>query len=288
VNAPVAAGPCDDGLECSTGDACVNGTCVADMSQCVCSPEFASPVNKLVTMSIGEDGHPGSGLDVDADPATCSPAGKCSQGVDNALSLLASFAGSQVQSALDKGTIILLLEHRGFSAAGDGYDLAFYIGKSADAGCNIQADVCPYLVKAASFDDQCQPQVVFGNAKMTGTTLSAGGKGTDFPFPLALSDGVVLDLVLFNAQVQAQVTFLAGAPDKLDGVLAGAVPKQTMIDAIAALPDGVLPVDKNLAIQMLELLVQADIDADGDGTKESASIGLPFTANAGVITGTTD
>jgi len=69
-------------------------------------------------------------------------------------------------------------------------------------------------------------------------------------------------------------------------VLGGAINKQQMLNAVENLPPEVeLPVDKALVIQMLNGLVKVDIDSNGDGTLDAASVGMPFKAHAASITG---
>ena len=60
----------------------------------------------------------------------------------------------------------------------------------------------------------------------------------------------------------------------LDGLSGGAVSKQTLLDGLATLPEGALPVPKDAAISLVDSLVQNDIDTDGDGAKDAASIGI--------------
>ena len=286
VHSPAAAGsPCDDGLACSTGDECLDGACVADLSECGCVISFSDAVNKVNSLQIGLDGQPGSGLDVDGNPGTCAPAGSCSAGIDNALSLLGGFANDALVGAVDEGQVIFLFEHRNFSATGAVYEVSFHIGKAADEQCDVQAATCPYLADPATFDADCAPLVSLDNAQVNGATLTGGGPGYSFPLVLPLSDGVLLEVTLFATQVKAQVGFEAGKPTTLDGILAGAISKQAMLDAIDAVPAEQLPLDKDLIIQMISGLIQSDIDTDGDGAKDAASVGLPFTAIAGTIVG---
>ena len=286
VHAPADAGlACDDGLACSTGDHCEEGLCVADLSECGCVVDFSDAVNKVNGLEIGTDGQVGSGLDVDNDPTTCSPAGSCGSGIDNALSMLGGFANEALQGAVEDGDVIFLFEHREFSATGEVYEVVFHIGEAADDQCDVQAATCPYLADPATFDESCAPLVSLDNATINGATLSGGGPGYSFPLVLPISDGVLLEVTLFATQVQAQVSFEAGMPVSLDGILAGAISKAAMIEALDAVPADQLPLDKDLIIQMIQGLIQSDIDSDGDGAMDAASVGLPFTAISGTIVG---
>lgn len=286
VHGPAEPGAnCSDGLDCSTGDHCEDDVCVADLSECGCVITFSDAVNKVNGLLIGTDGHSGNGLDVDGNPGTCAPAGSCSAGIDNALSMLGGFANEALADSVADGQVLFLFEHRDFSATGDVYEVIFHIGEAADDQCDVQATNCPYLVDPATFDVDCAPLVSLDNAQINGATLTGGGPGYGFPLVLPISDGVLLDLTLFATQVQAQVSFQGGMPDALDGVLAGAISKQAMIEALDAVPADQLPLDKDLIIQMISGLIQSDIDTDGDGVYDAASVGLPFTAIAGTIVG---
>ncbi len=143
------------------------------------------------------------------------------------------------------------------------------------------------MVKDDSFSPECEPLVTMDNAAVSGASLQAGGPGFNFTFPLPLAEGVLLDLVLYHAQVKAIVGFDAGGPGTLSGVLGGAVAKQDMVDAIDAVPADALPIDKDMVLSLVEMMVVPDIDSTGDGQLNAASIGLPFSAIAGTITGTT-
>jgi hypothetical protein len=285
VHVGLDEGACDDGLECSTGDSCSGGECVADLSGCGCQPVFSPQVSKVSSLAIGADGKAGNGLDVDQDQLTCSPDG-CDPGIDNSLSILAGLANDSLTSAVEGGSVVLLFEHRDYVADGSPYTLSFYAAEATDDDCDIQTETCAYVVKKESFDEACEPLVKMDNTMIQGTNLTAGGPGYNFSLPLPLADGVLLDLVLYHAQIVGTVGFADGNPGTLDGILAGAISKQDMLDAIAVVPDDAFPIDKQMVLSMIEMLVTADIDSSGDGQLDAASIGLPFGAIAGTISGT--
>lgn len=283
---PLDSVPCNDGFDCSTGDFCVVGECVADFSQCVCEPDFSETVNKINVLNIGPDGHPGHGVDVDMNPETCSPKNKCSNGIDNALAEFASLVGSALQDAVDGGSVVLLLEHQGFVATGSEYTLAFYIGKEVDETCDNTSTVCQYVVTQDSFNDQCKSMVMLDNTTVNATTLKAGGPDYDFPFQFPLSETAIIDITLYSAQVSAEITYEAGQPVVVTGVLGGAINKQQMIAAVESLPDTVeLPLSKAVIVQMLNALIVPDIDSNGDSVMDSASVGMTFTAHKAQISG---
>ena len=52
VTVPLDAVTCDDGLSCSTGDACVEGVCEADKTDCVCEVDPEMDVTKVTQLSL--------------------------------------------------------------------------------------------------------------------------------------------------------------------------------------------------------------------------------------------
>ncbi|MBL6974530.1 MAG: hypothetical protein ISR64_02250 [Deltaproteobacteria bacterium] len=280
---------CDDGLECSTSDHCKDGQCVADTSECVCQPVFWPVVSKMTSMSIAATGNPGDGLDLDGDPGTCTPATDCSAGIDNSLGPLSSLGNDAIQESMADGDIIILMEHRDFHIDGTPYSIAVYVGKDLDPSnpaCDVQTQTCAYLVDNESLNVDCNPLVSLDNAVYSNGKLTAGGAGYTFPFDLPILGDVSLHVDLFYATIHANVTLSGNKVTAMDGILGGAVPKAQLKAAIESLPpDTDLPLPKEQIITLLDLLVQPDIDGDGDGVKESASIGIHFTAIAGTISG---
>ena len=285
--------PCDDGLECSTGDTCQAGACVPqDITGCLCQPTFAPAVSKLVTLKIETNGQTGNALNLDEKPG-CAPSDNCCCGLDNAMGPLAGIpaAADGIKQAMEEGKIILMFEHRGLRTDGQPYTLAFYAGEldPANASCNFLTQTCDYLVDRAVIDEEtCEPLVFLDNAKISGGKLTAGGLNYTFPFDLPLMEGIELHVDLYMAKVEATVTVSGGKVTSMAGILGGAIPKQQLLDAINAIPDAQfeeIGIGKDLVLMIVGGL-ETDIDGDLDGTPESMSIGLKFTAIAGNITGT--
>lgn len=287
ISKPLSGIPCDDQIACSKGDHCEAGKCVADMSECGCKPVFYATVNKVTSLTIPASGHPGDGLDLDENPATCAPEGDCSGGIDNSLGPVGSLGNDPIKKDMEAGKIIMLLEHRDLKTDGKPYVLALYGGKvdPENAQCNVQKETCSYLVDKATIDKDCKPVVTFDNAKIVGNKFTAGGKKYTFPFELPLMGGVTLHVDLYYAKIEATVTVSGGKITSMTGILGGAVPKEQIKQGILKVPPEQLPIPPDQIIGLLDILVKEDIDGNGDGKKESASICLKFTAIPGKISG---
>ena len=286
VATPVDDGaPCDDGLACSTGDACVAGACVAgDTSQCVCTPTF-DDAGKLTALAIGDGGYPGEGLDLDHDPTTCAPAGSCSDGVQNALGIIASMVNDSIASSVGDGSLLLTLEFQGMPAAGD-FTLALYTAQldPANAGCDTMTATCDYLADSSMIDQDTCAALVQLPGSVTGSHVEAGGQDTIFPFTIPMSQGVNLEIVLYAVQLEATVTRVDGQVTGFDGVLGGAVPKDQLLSALNALPAGSLPVDVSL-VELLLNSIDDDVDTNGDGVNDALSIGIKLSGIDGNLVG---
>lgn len=287
VHTAVADGkPCDDGDACSKNDACTGGQCKGQ-GGCACTPAFSDTAAKITSLQIGKGGKPGEGIDLDGDPKTCAPKTSCEAGIDNAIGAIAGLVNGQLSKPVEDGTILLLIEMIGFKQGA--MSLAIHQGELASSNpkCDIQKGGCLYTADASLLDTQtCKPKATL-EGKLVGDVLTAGGKGTIFPLSLPLQDGVFLELTLYDLQLSAKVSVSGKTVTSFEGILAGAVPKAQLLAAIDALPDEGLPLPKASIKALLDSTVESDIDADGDGKKESSSIALKVTGVSGTIVGVT-
>ncbi len=282
-------GQCGEGLICqvSTGeckDACVK----TDIT-------FAGDfVQKLNYMDIGAGGFPGEALDIDNDPNTCSPAGNCSDGINNQLSGLLSQLSSfvdvteELSKAIAGGDVILLAEPDDWNTTGTEFLVQFYLGKAVDETCDLVNSVCDYLVDPMSFDDiTCEAIISFDNAVVNGTAMTAGGPAYKFTVAIPITEGAPpLSVTADFAHVVATVNGEGDAMTWTGGLIGGAIRKDTIMAAVDNLPPGLdLPVSPAMIKNLLNTFIVPDIDTDDDGELDAASIGIKFTTLAGKITG---
>lgn len=295
---------CDDGYSCTIDDVCAAGICAGFKWGCDnCQPEISPHVNKVTSFFIPGDGNAGSGLDLDANPETCSPPGDCSDGIDNALGLLGSTVNAAFQDALVEGSLIYTIEFDGLNFTGDPFTMRIYMAhldnESALCTCEDengedienctpwQTESCEYEIFQSNFDPDCAVRVEFTNASITGNVLTAGGPGNLFIVNGYLTGGEAINFVIFNATIEATITtgigsFGAETITSMTGIVGGGVPKQLIKDALNgtdAIPQSV----KILVTNYIDNQILDDLDIDGNGVPDAASIGIRFTTIPGVI-----
>ncbi len=270
--------PCDDGDECTAGEQCDGGACVAGEVICVsCDYEFSDAVNRLTEMAISTDASEGNALDLNGDG---SP--------DNSMAGIGGLANSALADSLNKGDVHLLLEHHDIQVNGSIYSLAAFVGELAPGfeQCDFVAGYCGFEAKEGTFNsDTCAPSVLFDNASIFQGQLVAGGADYEFPWQIPLSAETVLSISLYNATIHADVTVQQGLVTSISGIIGGAIPKESFLAAIDALPDEGLPLPKDMIVQLIQGLVVNDIDTDGNGSPDAASIAIKFEGIAAGLTG---
>ncbi len=277
---------CNDGNACTILDQCAHAVC-AGVNM------FANPLTKAATLNFTTHGTPGHGLDVDGNPATCSPANDCSDGIDNLFGKMGIYLYDDM--ALDlaamvaDGRLALLLEHEAPGPGAGPYDLNVFFGRRTDpTSCNPATSGCNYLAYGNDLIGNCTPKYILPNATIVGDTLTAGGKEYEAVVYFVFGS-VMLPETLKWARVQATVTRDAqGRVTGGSGVLAGAFDVKQLKRDIDTIQDNnqFSPYSRDYWIQQLDFRlcssgICGDIDTDRNGTLDSASIGLPFT----IVTG---
>ena len=287
VFVPLSGIECTDAFECTTDEMCVDGLCVGDESGCVCEPEFSDTVAKLTSILIGDGGHPGEALDLDGNPDTCTPSSDCSEGINNALGLLAGIVNSELEGTVQEGSLILVTEFRDFDR--NPFDLGMYTADldPGNESCNVQEDSCDYVVSRDTIDpDTCEPLIIL-SATRSGDLILGGGRGTIFPFEIPLGESV-LTLVLYDVQLEGTITESDGHLTTFSGILGGAVRRTDLLAAINAVDPDSLPFPPSAIIGLLNSVVEDDIDTDDVEGPDAASIGLKVSGIRAQLVGTSD
>jgi hypothetical protein len=275
--------PCDDGLACTTGDRCTAGRCGGDETGCApCTPAFGTAVQRLTVLAIGADGREDQALDVDGDPQTCAPAGACSGGRDNALAPLAARLNDALAAAVADGDLVWLLELPSWPVPLGEFSVNLYTNAALapeSQGCDLRAPGCRYQVSPLELDPTCRAWGHIDGVTYGGRRLLGGGPGRDLVLRLALAGGGVTDLPIEDVRLDVRVHLRADGDVRLVGLLGGVVWLPALERALAALPPGPLVPPA----EVIGALVVPDVDRDGDGRPESASLGLRFETVAAAI-----
>ena len=274
---------CSDGFWCTYNDECAVGQCLGTKYQC---PDCPTPTTglavKIVELLVSSDGKAGSGLDVDEDPTTCAPADNCSGGVDNALGVLAALLNPGLQETIESGTVLYVADFSALDTTGQPFPFSVLetdLTEAAEAAsCDFQSTECDYEASQYSYGPSCTAYFGLPNATWNTGTFEAGGIGHIMTIALRLSGNTFIPITLVNAKVEGQVILdeATGNINGAVGIFAGATPKQQLVESITSLNFDTLPIDKDTALSLLELLVVNDVDLDGNGEADGASIAIRF------------
>ncbi|NUN14705.1 MAG: hypothetical protein HUU55_13830 [Myxococcales bacterium] len=250
--------------------------CVKETTGCVAPPVYG-PATHITLLQVGKLGYIGESLDLDPEngPLDCAPVDYCEMGIDNALSSFGELSNGPLQDLFSDGDIILLVEAPQGLFKGGSFPLNGYIGKKApnQSGCNIQTDVCEYVVTSESFGCLCEPVIHFADAWWADTGWLTTGEGT-FSLAYPITKSVVIQVTLYRARLVAQATIINETIVLQNGVVAGALRPEQLAAAIEAWPGEDLGgFSKTLILAFINGLL-TDIDTDNDGVDDSVSIGL--------------
>ncbi len=288
---------CDDGVACTMPDACTGGVCVGiKTAMCpTCDLLFGASAGKLTQFLIGTSGKTGQGIDVDGNPKTCAPESNCADGIDNSAAVLAGFLNTPLINGVNEGTLTFVAEFAGYVGEGVPFTLNLYYAEMAQeskqANCKLNGDVCKWQVGQSALTAQCKPKFSFSDATVKDGKVTAGTKDTVFAMDADLLGAKDATLYVKGARIHGTVEFAADKKTivSLQGVLGGAVPQTAVLDMVNAVDASLfagLGLSKKEVLDLIAQILVLDIDVDGDGGKESASIGIRFSALGAVLVGT--
>ncbi len=297
-----ACGPDGCGAECGVCGAnenCNTETWACDPGECSYPTEFPGTGLKFTYLKAGTSGHAGEAIDVDNDPDTCAPSFGCSQGRDNQFaaflkSIAIALGGSEpLVESVESGKMVLMFELKEPAVDGTQFMANIYRGQPLlpKEECDFQAETCDFYVLEESFrEETCLPVTSFDNAQMLDGKLTAGGPGFYFAFPfvLGLAEGQAITFTASHTRIIADYELdEEGNVVLLDGIIGCAITKEEMLSIAYEIPEDKLPgfLTQEIVAQLLDMVAIPDIDADGDGVKESVSAGMKFTAIPGNLVG---
>lgn len=251
-----------------------------------CSPalspgEYAGQGFRFTGLAIGKDGTAGQGLNIDPEAGMedCQPAGKCEEGIDNALSVLGGFANDGLASALDNGKLMIV---GGVNGELEGtFSIHLFAGVPADGDCAFQDSLCTYHPTPASWDCDCTLRASMTGSIQDGILTAGGDEGIfNFTFPI---DEETLEISAVRAQLTGTVVATEDGLELTQVVIGGAARQDTLIETIENHPAETFgPVNKSTLVTIISGILP-DVDTDGDGVDDALSVGLTATAIPGVI-----
>jgi hypothetical protein len=167
------------------------------------------------------------------------------------------------------------------AATFDGGEFPIYVVdtdlSAASGACDWMTDVCDYVAIQPSFDAACEPFFGLPNATIDGAQVTAGGPGHIMTMALAIDADTFIPVTVHHARVEGTLVFSADGTEitGILGMIAGATPKEQLIETFLEV-EGLLPVDGDALAFLLDAVIENDIDLDGDGVKDAASLGMRF------------
>ncbi len=265
--------PCKDG--CKAGQIC-KAEANAGKGECI-DPACALPTKwgpnlaKLSMLNIS-DADKGCDLNDDAKP-------------DNALGALKDLAGSQLTEAVEKGSVVIILEPTEYKTDGTKFGLDLLIGDVDDGNkdCDVTKATCNYTVTPKNWDQTvsattCPAVVNFPKTTIKDGKMAAGGKDQVFDLKIPVTAGIEIEIKITQAQVRGDTADDKTWMSTKNGQICGVITKEALSAALDAVPEETLKdIGGKSAVQnILNNLLTPDIDTDGDDEADAISVALDF------------
>lgn len=139
-------------------------------------------------------------------------------------------ANGAIASAIDDGSIALVLEHQGVDLAGGPFAINFMLGEQdGDFTGPVEAGGNKYKISPTSFEAGVWPQARIGNAVLAGTKVDGGPGVVAIAINLL---GVQLTLRIVAAQVEATVDNADAGVKLSSGKLGGVLKVDDLVGAL--------------------------------------------------------
>ncbi len=213
---------------------------------------------------------------------------------DNALAGASSLIGSNLQDAVKKGTMVILLEPLGYKT--DGTKFSFNVLSGAvdptDAAHDPTTAGGLYTVRPESYDlTKCTPSYCpaltsYANATVKSGQLSAS---TSMGFATMSLSGIALPIKFNGLSYTGSVTGPNSWINTTGGRLCGYITETDLNAMIDAIPPDVLVQfgGKDAVKKLMPTLIKSDVDSNGDGIKDAKSFALDADTLGGFVTGLT-
>ncbi|HIN84997.1 MAG TPA: hypothetical protein EYN06_00850 [Myxococcales bacterium] len=255
--------PCDDGDDATLEDTCNSGKCQGLADDCSSQITPSDPTLKITNLSVSST----EKMDIDGNGS-----------MENTISLVAPFLGTALSDPITSGQLKYLAHPDGFGSTAP-FPVHFFssVVAPSNAACDYQKNYCDYELESNGFDESCVPVATLPSNIYQGTTLKTTEPGLVI-IPMVF-EATTVELTIYMAQLDVNLTLNNGVCDSFTGLLGGAV----KIDELVAIMNQV-PSLKPLA-GLVEILLTPDIDTDDDGTADAVSIVLSAVGIGGKIVG---
>jgi hypothetical protein len=254
----------------------------------LCPAPGPGTVNPLLDLGLSESADHESGIDLDHNPATCSPRPNCSDGVDNSFADIARILRNAIieQVLAEEFHILPAIQPLTSDVRDGSFRIALWPAAPVDAECDAATVKCDVVLYAESDDGSCGPAWLLDDGHLEeGNVLVAGLFGSEHILEIELSDDLPpLEVSVYALQLRARIDQLEGGRIvRMSGTLGGAIERLDLLDLLELLIDDELTLAAVLAV--IQFSLDSDIDVDGDGAADADSFAISFTAREGTVVG---